>query len=175
MGQTPRDKMMRLRAHYPDIVRFNGFKLDKLQSVFTQLGDIGDFGIIQYDEDLLNYVATALLLKIGKFESYIFMNAYELIDIYLGNKEEFRCISDIDCRTAIIYLGYSEFENKRQADVLEQLFEFQRVEKKRCYILFKGSSMETRYSSVVSLFKGYGFPVIKLTGTDAGSSCDDEL
>ena len=176
MAQSLKDRFVRLKAHYPDIVRFENFDVKKLMKVYDQLKEVKDFAIVQYQEDMLNYVAMALVLLNGKYESYVFMNAYELIDIYLGNKEEFKCLSDIECQMAIVYMGYNEFENKRQADVLEQLMQLQRVEKKKFYLLYRGTAVEAKYPTVATLFKDYKYPIVTLSNSPAGSvSVDEEL
>lgn len=154
-------KFQKLKAHYPDLCRIESFNKDKFWEVYGLVTD-KPFEIIQYSGELLNYIALAKLIKDGKYQSYMFMNAYELIDIYLGNKEEIKCISDIEASLVIVYLGYSEFENKRQSDVIEQLFEIQRINRRKMWVLYRGTTMDSKYPKVVDLFRMHGYPVTQV-------------
>lgn len=159
---SPLERLQRVKAHYPDICTFSKFDPTLFREVSRQVADLPEISIIQYQTELLNYVALSLVLKDKKFQSYVFMNAYELLDIYLGNKEEFSCISDITASLAIVYLGYSEFENKRQSDVIEQFIDIQRVNHRAFHLLFRGSSIESKYPTTASHVKSLGYPIITI-------------
>lgn len=158
MDEKLRYKLNKLRAHYPDICRFDSFDKDRLKSILSQVTD-NKFEIVQFTGEDLNYVALAKIIKDGTFQSYMFINAYELIDIYLGNKEEIKCISDIEVSLIIVYLGYSEFENKRQSDVIEQVFEIQRVWRRKMWVLYRGTGFDKKYPRIVDLYRSHAYPV----------------
>lgn len=167
-------KMRKLRARYPDICQISNFDKDKFMQCLSQVTD-KPFEIIQFSGELLNYIALAKVIKDGNYQSYMFMNAYELIDIYLGNKSDLKCISDIEATLVIVYLGYSEFENKRQCDVMEQLFEMQRVHRRKFWVLYRGSSIESKYQRLVDAFKAQGYPVTKISDRVVSSVGEDEI
>lgn len=166
-------KIRKLKAHYPDICRIDNFNKDIFKEVLDRVTD-RDFELIQFSGELLNYIAMAKVIKSQRYQSYMFINAYELIDIYLGNKEEIKCISDIEVSLAIVYMGYSEFENKRQLDVLEQLFEQQRVNRRKLWILYRGNSIESKYSRLVDTFKMHEYPVTRIGARSITVSGEEE-
>jgi hypothetical protein len=78
------------------------------------------------------------LLKSGVSRSYRYLNAYELIDIYLGNHPDYRALLSISADIVVIDYGFDEFENKRQEDALNQVISNQIRRKKLVWIFSYG-------------------------------------
>lgn len=156
---TIKDKLMRLKAKFPQIIT-KDLDMQVVKEIYSKLQS-KSFSLISYTRDYMKESILALILKQSEitkeFPSNIsIMNAYELIEIYLGHVEEITSVFQISPNTLIIYLGYSEFENKRQSDILEQVFENQRVQNKRFHVVYKGRTLTERYPKLVELFKQHG-------------------
>lgn len=150
-----KDKFYKLLAYYPEIVRIKKFDKERFNNVLQKLGDINveQSLYIRYNSNIdLKYTALALILKLKSFESLKFMNAYELLDIYLGNSEEFKSILDIPQKIIIVYFSGTEFENKRQADIIIQLGEYMSVSNRYLWVL-SSVNLEQKYGLLYNWIK----------------------
>lgn len=62
-----------------------------------------------------------ILLKKGVNRSFLYFNSYEFLDIYLGHHPKYRALLQIQADVVVVDYGFAEFENKRQADSLNQV------------------------------------------------------
>lgn len=76
-----------------------------------------------------------LLLKKGMGRSYLYFNSYEFLDIYLGHHPEYTSLLAMSADILIVDYGFSEFENKRQADSINQVLCHQ-LKKNKLFWLF---------------------------------------
>lgn len=68
----------------------------------------------------INGILAALLLANSPLPSYLALNVYELLEIYLGNDPRFSSVLHLKMDRLILMRGYNEFENKRQMDIILQ-------------------------------------------------------
>jgi len=69
-----------------------------------------------------NGVLAHLLLRSGR--SFEVLNAYELIEIFLGHMaERYQSVLEIRAPLLIILFGYAEMENRRQEDLILQVLD----------------------------------------------------
>ena len=123
---TSIEKFYKLKAFYPEIMSIRNFSLEKFKTIYDKVKDIeSDNSLcVKYENNNeLKYVALSLILRLKKFKSVKFLNAYELIDIYLGNVEEYKTIFDLKQDIILVYFTGTEFENRRQDDIVIQLGE----------------------------------------------------
>lgn len=154
----PSYKVKKFIRKYPMLFRGKTIDKDVLKKVYSQIENIEDLHFISYSKDLLSYVAMTLLIKHGKYDDIAIMNAYRLLDIFLGNDEIYKSILDLDNKIVILYLGYSECENKRQGDVICQLVEYQRVRGNKTWILYKGNqnTFSSKYPNLQTVLEENG-------------------
>lgn len=150
---TPELKLKRFVSRYPEIFRSKKFDLAKYKKVYNEISEVRDFQAIIYDNDVMNYVLMALLMRFGKYSDVLIINAYTLLDIYLGKNDDWKSIEDIENKIVCVYLGYSEFENRRQSDIIEQLIEQQRVRGNKLWLLYKGRDIKEKYPKIIPLIE----------------------
>lgn len=167
-------KVKRFFARFPELFRGKDFTLATLKDVVSQLeGKVtSKYLIVKYEKDLMRYVVTALMMMTG-YKPIKIMNAYNLIDVLVGNSEEYSCISDIEGDIICVYLGYSEMENKRQSDVIEQLLEKQVMSGKSFWLLYKGNDFNSKYSRVQNLVTEIKGNIIQIRSGVCGTNNQD--
>lgn len=150
--------------------------------------------ILLSTQDLMKTCFLYGILSIGEEVSFKMMNAYGLIEILLGlSREEdaYTAISQLEHRVVALYLGYSEMENRRQSDVIEQLFslsstrgpirrvsseyETSHLVGQAVWLFFKGSlsHMTKQYPNVLGLAKDLGYSIVDLNV--ACSTTEEEI
>ena len=163
MVATPQFKIKRFIAKYPEIFQSKSFDVKTFKSVYEQIPQSADFVVVSYDRDLMNYSLMSLLFRNSAYEDTLVINAYTLLEIYLGKSEDWVSISDIENKIVCVYLGYSEFENRRQSDIIEQLIEQQRVHNKKFWLFYKGSDIKEKYPKLIPLIEANGGLIYKLS------------
>jgi hypothetical protein len=113
------------------------------------------------------------------FVNFRFLSAYTLLDIYLGNHEDFKSVMDISCDVLCLYLGYGEFENKRQVDVIVQVINNLVMEGKTVWLYCKVPSLDIcnlKFPGLVQFFTNSGFTVVsRVLGKGPVGASDDIL
>lgn len=136
--------------------------------------DLTEGAIFCYPQDIMRPTFLYALLSLESFKSFRMMNAYELVDIFLGNNEEISSTLNIYEETLGLYLGFHEFVNRRQSEFIQQLM-YDRVIKRRItWIYYKGTKdqlslsridstkTETGFNAVSLLAKELHFPIIDM-------------
>ena len=109
--------------------KYNGEQI-KRPIIFTHTGDSW------------HLIMIALLIYGKRLITCTTLNAYELINIYLDKNEDYQSINQINTDLSFIYLGYSEFDNKRQSDIIVQLFDGNLSKGKNTILTYKTVSKE---------------------------------
>ena len=130
------------------------FLPDIYKTVSDQIPTTSSFLLIEHKEDILHYILFILMMRRGHYEDVSIINAYSLLDIMLSNNEEYRTVTDVSDKLVIIYMGYSEMKNIRQQDVVNQLIEYQRVQGKECYLIYKGDFFQKKFPSIYDTLRG---------------------
>ena len=169
---TPQMKIKRFFNRYPDISR--DMSLESLKKVYDNISCSGSLVLISYQGEWKSQVLASLLMRNQKYENLIVFNAYSLIDIFLGNNEEYKSLLDIDRDIVCVYAGYNEFENKRAQDVILQLADQQKVHNKKFWFLYKGNDVKERYALVYRYFEENKGIVYDLNSSVSCSSMDEE-
>lgn len=79
------------------------------------------------------------------------LHVYELIDIFMGNFKGMKTMFEFTPPSVIILLGYSNFNNRRTADVINQYIAFRRTDPslQSLIVFYKGTP-----KSLLSSFSG---------------------
>jgi hypothetical protein len=138
--------------------------------------------LIVSPKDWMKPVFLYALLSLKEEHPFYLMNAYHLLDIFLGHaEEEYEAISEIEHRTVGIYWGYSEMENRRQSDMIEQFMSLsatrgpvRKIEEagvfstsgQATWLFYKGSmsALKAKFPRVVALAGELGFSVVDFGG-----------
>ena len=137
------EKIDRFRHHYKEfIVPIAKEDAKKIQESLANVS-VDKSMVLVSSKDMMKPTFACLFAKKG-FVSYKFMSAYSLLDVYLGNNEDYKTILDISADVVCLYLGYGEFENKRQDDVIIQLMSYLEQFKHHVWLYFKGGMNELR-------------------------------
>lgn len=172
-------KLNRLKSRYPYLFPLNivGDKNEKLSIVKEHLEDVDvTKSMMIFDStDNLKLFSLYALLKLHKYVDCEFMNAYRLVNIFLGLDEVYQSIQSINSQVTIVYLGYAEMENKRQAEILCQFIEQQIVANRVVWLYYKGSRsvFTTKYTPVLQEVSLRGFQEVILNSV--GSSDIEEF
>lgn len=176
MYQFPESfRVSRFKRHYRDLFPA---ELDlKCKSFLKTLDklDLSKPVFILNPNDYMKQSFAYLFMKKG-FVDYKLMSAYSLLDIYLGNSEEIKTVMDVSSSVVCLYLGYGEFENKRQSDVVIQLINNQVMQGKTVWVYCKLSSIDRcneKYPGLVTFFKNMKYGIVPSEG--AVRKLSDEL
>lgn len=143
---SPEQQLKRMKIYYGKLL-----PLDTNKEELLKLSDkVKDFNFKQTltiisSKDIYKSVFYLGLRSLGKKVNYEVMNAYRLIDIYLGNDPVYKSVSAIENKYLLLYLGYNEFENKRQGDIIDQVMSLRRTENKYTWLFYRGN--KTGYSN----------------------------
>lgn len=102
-----------------------------------------------------NAVITYFLLKEGR-QNYIVFSSYQIIDIYLGNVEEYNSLSNITSPVVIVSAREAEMENKQRWSLLYQLAMIRVLRKQGLTIITEKFPMD------LNVFKTLGFETISV-------------
>lgn len=145
MEVTPEFKLLQLKSRFRELFPL-GVTKEELKSLWTlfksdqRLEEASKGNAVVYmTEDVLNPLLLYMFVSRGSKDPFILMNAYSLIEIYLGHNENITSIEQLESQLIVLYMGYSEFENKRQADIIMQLIEQQIIRRGNLWIVYKGS------------------------------------
>lgn len=147
-------KVKKFKRMYPRLFTSNidSLKLKEVREELSSIATPYSNVMVCHSEEIMNYVIINLILKMDSYEDVLIMNGYELLDIYLGNNEDVKSIFDVTAKVICLYLGYSEFENKRQSDIIEQLCEQQRVRGNYVWLIYKGRNVDEKYPRLKDMF-----------------------
>ena len=170
-------RMKRVRAHYPDLFPLTTGRVLKQEAQATITETLGgevlnrNFAVF-CTEDLLKPVMLYALLSLGKFVSYQMMSGYRLLDICLGKDEEYASIANIHADLTILYMGFSEFDNRRQSDVLEQYVEQQAVRSRLTWLYYRGTKqgLRTKYPRFYQTLEDRNFKLFELDAVASAST-----
>lgn len=162
---TPQMKVKRFFNRYPDVSR--DMTLESLQEVYGKITSTGPLVLVSYRGELRSQVLASLLMRNHKYDNLLVLNAYSLIDIYLGNNDDCKSLLEIDRDIVCIYAGYNEFENKRTQDVILQLADQQMVRNKKFWFLYRGSDLREKYALVYRYFKDNNGLIYEISGKDS--------
>lgn len=171
-------KLLQLKSRYKDLfpLGVNEQELKSLWSIFNSTPALGKMaksnGYVCMSEDILRPLLLRLFVEKGQFTDYRLMNAYSLIEIYLGHNDDITSIEQLESNHIVLYLGFSEFENKRQADIIMQLIEQQLLRRGTLWLIYKGSedTFANKYRELLQLMNQRKFVGINInTRATSGS------
>lgn len=158
------EKLKRLFRRYPEVFKGKKFEGQPFRQVYEQTEGYGDLTVFYYDKDIVHYIVAALIMKEKRYMDINFMNAYQLIDIYLGHVEEITCLSNIDNEVVAVYDGVG-MPNKQKGNILIQVIEQQRMRSNKFWLFYKGTpqKLNTMYTEVAEIIKDDNFKVLQYT------------
>lgn len=151
---SPKLKFLKFISRYPEIETrlksrpLHGNDIELIKYVVNLLNtkyngnDIKRPIIFTHTGDSWHLIMIALLIYGKRLITCTTLNAYELINIYLDKNEDYQSINQINTDLSFIYLGYSEFDNKRQSDIIVQLFDGNLSKGKNTILTYKTVSKE---------------------------------
>lgn len=124
----------------------------------------GRMRLILSKEDLMKEAFVYQLMRLEKLVDVEVMSVYRLIDIYLGADKLYESILGIRSPYLLLYMGYSEFENKRQGDAIMQIIDEYKVMGRSVWLYYKGSEQElvSKYSNLRVFLERNKFQKINL-------------
>lgn len=154
-------KIKRLTTKYKELFPVNASKEDltiiktKMADNVEKKGDFDRVALIISPYDWLRPSFLYMFMSLGKYRSNFIANGYDFLDIYLGNNEEIPSTSSINVDVIATYLGYGEFENKRQDDILFQIANSQLSKNGIFWLYFKGTEQlfSAKYPMLYGLLK----------------------
>lgn len=160
----------RMEAMFPELFPLGlagpeGHKTLKVVKKRLENVDFSKGAVIVSQRDLMKPVFLYAFLSLGENPHHIILNAFRLLEIYLRSDPEFVTVSELTHRVIAVYLGYSEFENKRQTDVIEQLMDMCAVRSQILWLFIKGgvSSVTAKYGGVIALAKSLGLEMVDMS------------
>lgn len=96
---------------------------------------------VEHNTLIAKGIFAVLLLRGGFTRTYRFLNMYELIEIYLGKRDE-NSIFTLKDDVLMLTYGFNEFANKRQEDIVLQLLDFRQGLKKITWIYCCGGGLD---------------------------------
>jgi len=172
-------KMRRFRAKYPFLFPIPSPPEEERQKIKRLITDevTGSNIFVSGTDDYLKYCVAQLIIQHGEYIDVTMMNAYRLIYILVGEDEDYPNLNEVKTPNLVIYLGYAELQNKRQGDVIEQIFEIQRVRGHRLWLYYKGSYtvFQNKYPILVDMIDKYNFTHIDLDSVSSEDYYSDEI
>lgn len=105
----------------------------------------------------------AFYLLAGGRKDWKVINAYELIEIYLGHIEDVATIFQLNTPYVIMTYGNEEFENKRQWDIINQFVAWRQLQRFRTVIFAFNTKAISDYRSKMSAELRTQFKEVDLT------------
>jgi hypothetical protein len=166
-------KKKRMKVNYPHLFPlFIPFKDKKqtLRDIRDNLKDVNfnnNVGIF-CKHDLMKACMLYGFITLGEYVDYNFMNGYRLLNISLGKDNDYNDVTYINNDYLIIYLGYKEFNNKRQSDVVEQVIEDRMIKNKKTWIYYMGSQskFKRKYKGTLEVMKRRRFEIVDINLSD---------
>lgn len=157
------EKFERLIKRYPEVFRGKSFNYDIFKKVYEQVDTSSNLMVFYYDKDIIHYVVMAMVIKYAKYLDIKLFSAYELIDIYLGNIEEYSCLSVIDNEVVAVYDG-AGIPNKQKGNIIAQVMEQQRMSGRKFWMFYKGneSKLKTMYPEVYDIIDASNFKSVSI-------------
>lgn len=144
---TPQSKLQRFLFRYRDIFTHPMSKDEFLYSVRSVKEPIKN-GVVYFEGMSTEPLLAAHLMQVGEFKNVQLLNAYKLIEIYLDKDEEWESISDIQCQILVITLGFAEFPNKQQGNIICQAIEQQISRGGQFWLFVRGMNGLANYPEV---------------------------
>lgn len=116
----------------------------------------------------INGAVGLMWAKAGLSKYLRVMNAYELIEIYLGNLESYKSIFELKMDILVLMYGYSEFENRRQSDIILQTMENRRRLGLQTWFVNLGKEIPAKLSKVASYMQSSNYEVVNLSCVRGG-------
>lgn len=169
------EKFKRLVKRYPEVFRGKKFDSKEFLQVIEQTKDYGDLTVFYYDKDIIHYIVAAIVMKEGRYLDINMMSAYTLIDIYLGNIEEYTCLSVLDNEVIAIYDG-AGIPNKQKGNIIAQVIDQQRMAGRKFWLFYKGSAqmLNSMYPEVMDMIKSNNFHSVVYNLSVGGSGSSSE-
>ena len=175
---TDEQKLKRVKATYSALFPLNTKKED-MDTIKNSLKgkDFKKSTLIICPYDWMRPTFLFMFLSLGEYVSNKIFNAYKLLDIYLGNDEEFQSISQVSAEYIATYLGYGEFENRRQADSIVQLASYQDSRNKSTWLYYKGNvaNFKAKYPDLYTYYSESTRVIITLGRSNKDSKGRSEL
>lgn len=138
-------KVKRLRERYKALfplgcTREERFEVAKKVRALPGVKEAVQGSLFLWSENNVIKPACLELLAIKEFEErWLFQSAYSLMEIYLQHNEDIQSIEQLDAALIVIYLGVADFTNRRQGEIIQQLWDQQTMRGKPMWLLYKGS------------------------------------
>jgi hypothetical protein len=127
----------------------------------------------------MNPTFLAGLLSLETYHSYKKFSGQQLLDIWLGNDEQYKSLSHVHAQVILLYLGFAEMKNACQSDVVEHLMISSSGDAdSRVWLYYKGSRADLlqTYPRLLTRANELGYDVLELPfaivtpGTDHSTS-----
>lgn len=159
---TDEFKIKRIKSHYREFFPL-GEEVESKNVMKIVGNECGKLNLFIADKDYRNPAFLATQLKIGKLNRFLSFNAQEVVDIYLGNSEIYKSVSNIRTDYLFLSLGYGEIENKRIEEILLSLIDVQVSSNKVVNIFIKGSNLiNTKYRNLYAELLSRKFTIVDL-------------
>ncbi len=106
--------------------------------------------------------AVTFYLLSGGRKTWKVINAYDLLEIYLGHVEDFKSIFELGEPHIIITHGNQEFVNRRQWDIINQFCAWRNLSHRRTMIFGLGQRSYTEFKAKFAPDLMRGFQIIML-------------
>lgn len=175
MNELVQDKFRRLIRRYPEVFRGKRFDKEEFKRVFDKTQGYGNLTVFYYDKDIIHYIIASIVIRESRYMDINFMNAYQLIDIYLGKVEEVPCLSIINNEVVAVYDGVG-MPNKQKGNILIQIIEQQRMAGKKFWLFYKGTpaKLSSMYPEVMEILRDDNFTVVSFNGLNRSSVVEED-
>lgn len=152
-----KDKAAKLYLRYPYLFD-KPVKVSLLKEVDEKIPkNVANIATITYsDSDMFRYSFLSLVLRESRLTQVSKINCYELVDTFLGNKEDKHSMFDFSAPVLVIESDGTEMANVRLPEFIIQVMGIQKSQGNKCYFLCKKSPIRdyTQVYSYVEEFKG---------------------
>lgn len=125
-------------------------------------------------KDHASAVCLAILLSLKKFPSLVYMNSYDLVDIYLQKHEVYESLSSVKSDIFFMTRGYGELPNVQQMNMINYMINQYRA--KTVFFYLKGRDTELECMAKDNNFKEIDIDsILGCKDTMTTSTYDDNL
>lgn len=153
---TPEERVKRFFFKYRDIFT-QKLKKEEFKWAMAHVNHEAKNELVQFEGITLYPLLAAYLVKQGTFKNVQVLNAYKLIEIYLDKDETWKTVSDIECDILVITLGYAEFPNKQQGNIICQAIEQQVSRGGKFWLFSRGANGLSNYPEVRKCLEDHHF------------------
>ncbi len=107
------------------------------------------------------YTVLAMYFINNSVLNFRLFNVYELIEIFLNKHPDFKSLFEIQARYLVLMMGWNEFENRRQEDVILQMLDICKVRGVSVMFCVKESVSESNFPNVFRYMRENNFKFVE--------------